>query len=100
MGRYSDVYITDYNEDEEREKLCELLNQPYYAGSFWETEDFKEDKRFEKTCDEELDCEVWIAQVVLPNHAIDCIAPIIETAIAYEFANGFMVFGFRDSLYD
>ncbi len=98
MGRYSDIYITDDNQDEEREKLCDLLNEPYYAGEFWETEIFREDKRFKKTYSEEFDCEVWVAQVFLPDYSIDCVAPIVETAIAYEFANGFMVFGFHDSL--
>ncbi|MCM1236440.1 MAG: hypothetical protein NC489_40695, partial [Ruminococcus flavefaciens] len=58
------------------------------------------DKRFEKTYSEQLDCEILIAQIIVPNFAIDCVAPIIETATAYEFANGFMVFGIRDSFYD
>lgn len=100
MKRYSDIYITDDNSDEEREKLCVLLGQPYSAGSFEEKNTILGDKRFEKEYSKQFDCEVLIAQVIRPNFAIDCVAPIIETTIAYEFANGFMVFGYRDSFYD
>lgn len=44
--------------------------------------------------------EEWISVKTYPNHSIDCASPIIICKFAYEFANGFMVFGERDSMYD
>ena len=47
--------------------------------------------------DNENGYEEWVCVKVSPNH---CVAPIVESVVAYEFANGFMLFGERDSMWD
>ena len=44
--------------------------------------------------------EEWVSVKTYPNHCIDCVSPIVESVVAYEFANGFMLFGERDSMWD
>ena len=44
--------------------------------------------------------EEWVSVKTHPNHSIDCSSPIVVNTLAYEFANGFMIFGERDSMYD
>ena len=96
MQKYSTVIITDENEDEECEKIADQNGFKYsqYIG-FQEhlTEDFSEQENKNGYAE-------WIFARTLPNHAIDCVSQIIEYIFAYEFGNGFMLFGDRDSLFD
>lgn len=94
--KYSDVIITDDNMDEELEKLADQNGYSYNQclGFFDNLGD-----KF-KMQQNSNGYEEWIDMKVLPNHSIDCIAPIIESIIAYEFGNGFILFGDRDSMWD
>lgn len=94
--KYSNVIITDDNSDEELEKLADQNGYDYdqYIGFYNTLNDkFKVQQNI-------YGYEEWVHVKVLPNHSIDCVAPIIESIIAYEFGNGFMLFGERDSIYD
>lgn len=95
-NKYSDLIIVDENEDENMEKLADENNFRYsqYLGFVKELP-----KNFEKQ-ENRNGYEEWIDCKVSPNHCINCVAPIVKTVIAYEFANGFMLFYERDSLYD
>lgn len=88
--------ITDGNFDENMEKLADENGFQY--GQFLDfLEELSNDftKQISKNGYEE-----WVSVKTLPNHSIDCTSPIIISEFAYEFANGFMVFGERDSMYD
>jgi len=94
--RYSNVVITDDNSDEEMEKLADQNGYKYnqFLGLY-------DTLSSNFTIQDNIHgYEEWISTRVLPNHSIDCVAPIIESIIAYEFRNGFMLFGDRDSIYD
>lgn len=96
MRKYSNIIITDDNEDEESEKLADQNGFKYSQYIGFEkhlTEDFSEQENKNGYME-------WVSQRTLPNHSIDCAAPIIECILAYEFGNGFMLFGYRDSMYD
>lgn len=93
--RYSDKIITDDNYDVEMEKLADENGFGYNQSDFVEILD----RRFTKQ-ENDQGYEEWVKQVVKPNHSIDCASPIIESELAYEFANGFIVFGERDSMWD
>lgn len=94
--KYSEVIITDYNMDEEMERLADQNGFGYNQclGLY--------DKLSNEFTVQQNDngYEEWFMQKVFPNHSIDCIAPIVESVIAYEFGNGFMLFGDRDSMWD
>lgn len=94
--KYSDVILTDENFDEEVEKLAEIIGLHHT-----QYEDFvtKLDDKF-KCQEHDLGFEEWVKQIVKPNFAIDCAAPIFESWKAYEFGNGFVIFYDRDSLWD
>lgn len=94
--RYSDLIIIDENEDENMEKLADENNFRYsqYLGFVKELP-----KNFEKQ-ENRNGYEEWIAIKFYPNHCINCVAPIVITVCAFEFANGFMLFKERDSFYD
>lgn len=96
MKRYSDVVITDNNEDEEMEKLAEENGYPIWHYLGFE-EKLPHNKFYEQ--ENEHGYAEWVCQKVLPNHSIDCVAPDVHNFMAYEFANGFMIFGERDSIY-
>lgn len=96
MKRYSDLFITDDNFDENMEKLADENNFSY--GQFVAFLE-KLPNGFTKQ-DNKNDYEEWVSVKTYPNHAIDCVAPIVESIVAYEFANGFMLFGEHDSIYD
>lgn len=94
--KYSDLIIVDENFDENMEKLADE-NGFYYSQYI----DFVKElpKGFEKQ-ENKNGYEEWIRIDFYPNHCINCVAPIVITTCAYEFANGFMLFGERDSFYD
>lgn len=90
------MIITDDNFDENMEKLADENGFQY--GQFIKfIEDLSNDfiQQINKNGYEE-----WISVKTYPNYSIDCASPIIICTFAYEFANGFMVFGERDSMYD
>jgi hypothetical protein len=94
--RYSDVILNDDNFDTELEKLSEIVGIHFNNyDNFVE----KLDKKF-KCQTHPLGFEEWIDMRVLPNHSIDCVSPIIESGMAYEFGNGFIIFRERDSMWD
>lgn len=94
--KYSNTIITDDNMDEEMERLADQNGYGYnQCLGLYDKLSVGFTVQKNKNGYEE-----WINQKVLPNHSIDCIAPIIETAIAYEFGNGFLLFGERDSMWD
>lgn len=94
--KYSNAIITDDNSDEEMEKLADQNEYGYnqFLG-FYSNLDNKFTLQQNSKGYEE-----WVYMRVLPNHSIDCVAPIVEYLLAYEFENGFMIFGDRDSIYD
>jgi hypothetical protein len=94
--KYSSVIITDDNSDTEMENLADQNGYGYnqFLG-FYSNLDSKFTPQQNPKGYEE-----WVCTRVLPNHSIDCVAPIVESILAYEFGNGFMVFGERDSIYD
>lgn len=94
--RYSDLVIIDSNFDENMEKLADENDFRYNQFINFLKElpkDFK--KQNGKNGYEE-----WVSVKTYPNHSIDCASPIIISTVAYEFANGFMIFGERDSMFD
>lgn len=96
--RYSDLIITDEIFDENMERLAD--ENDFLYGQFLDfVEKLPKELNFTKQ-DNKNGYEEWISVRSLPNHAIDCISPIVESIVAYEFANGFMLFGERDSLWD
>ena len=96
MKQYSEVLITDDNEDEESEKLADQNGWAYcqYLGFFENLPSSFSKQENKNGYEEMVDVRTY------PNHAIDCSAPIYTTVIAYQFANGYMCFGERDSIYD
>lgn len=94
--RYSNVIITDDNMDEEMEQLADQNGFGYNQclGLYNELSGKFTIQQNKNGYDE------WIMQRALPNHSIDCVAPIIESVVAYEFGNGFILFGDRDSMWD
>lgn len=95
-NRYSNLFITDDNFDENMEKLADENDFSYTQFiTFLE----KLPDGFTRQ-DNKNGYEEWVSVKTYPNHVIDCVAPIIESVVAYEFANGFMLFGDRDSIYD
>lgn len=94
--KYSEVIITDENMDEEMEKLADQNGYKYIQFI-----DFIDKLTIGFTLQESKHgYDEWVIVKALPNHSIDCASPIIESIIAYEFGNGFMVFGDRDSMWD
>ena len=94
--RYSDLIITDDIFDENMERTAEENGFSHLQFlKFVE----KLPEGFSKQ-DNKNGYEEWVSVRTSPNHAIDCIAPIVESVVAYEFGNGFMLFGERDSLWD
>ena len=94
--KYSEITITDDNSDAEMECLADQNGYRYnqYIGFV-----DKLDNGF-TVQQNKNGYEEWVTQKVSPNHSIDCIAPIIEAWLAYEFANGFMLFMVYDSMWD
>lgn len=94
--RYSDLVITDEIFDENMEKTAE--ENGFSHLQFLE---FVEElpKGFTRQ-ENENGYEEWVSVKIYPNHCIDCVSPIVESVVAYEFANGFMLFGERDSMWD
>lgn len=97
--RYSEVIITDDNSDIEMEKLADQNGYSYnqFLGLYYNL--YSLDSKF-MLQQNSNGYDEWVSTRVLPNHSIDCVAPIVESLLAYEFGNGFMLFGERDSMYD
>lgn len=96
--KYSDLVITDEIFDENMEKLADENDFSY--GQFLEfVAELPKELNFSKQ-DNKNGYEEWICVRTYPNHAIDCVVPIVESIVGYEFANGFMLFGERDSMWD
>lgn len=94
--KYSNIIITDDNSDEEMERLADQNGYVYnqYIG-------FENSLKKGFTVQQnKYGYEEWVNQKVLPNHSIDCVAPIFEAILAYEFGNGFMLFFVYDSMWD
>ncbi len=94
--KYSNVIITDDNSDNEMERLADQNGYTYnrfleFVDSIGSGFNVQENKH---------GYEEWVNQKVLPNHSINCVAPITEAVLAYEFGNGYMLFGDRDSMWD
>lgn len=93
--RYSNTVICDANEDEEMEYIADTFGYSYssYQG-FKKTLDnsfspqLAKDERNSKA----LDFVEWVSAKTLPNHSVDFNAGVLVCTLAYEFANGFMVF--------
>lgn len=86
--RYSNVIITDENFDEEMERLADQNNYNY-SQCIGFAEKLSDDFIVQQN---DNGYEEWVCQKVYPDFSIDCVAPIIEAVVAYEFANGFMLF--------
>lgn len=94
--RYSEVIIIDDNADEEMERLADQNGYGYnqYIGLY-------DNLSGEFTVQQNPNgYEEWVNVRVLPNHSINCVAPIVNSVMAYEFGNGYMLFGERDSIFD
>jgi len=94
--KYSNIIITNDNSDEEMERLADQNEYMYsqfikFASSLDEGFTIQQNKH---------GYDEWVNQKVLPNHSIDCVAPIFEAILAYEFGNGFMLFAVYDSMWD
>ena len=90
------MIITDDNFDENMEKLAD-------ENGFQYNQFIKFLKELPKDFTKQINksgYEEWVSVKTYPNHSIDCASPIVVSTVAYEFANGFMVFGERDSMYD
>lgn len=85
------IIITDDNFDEEFEKICEEKGYPYGCGVEFVS---ALPEGFTKSDD------VWTKSIIEPNIAIDCSSAIENYQIAFQFANGFMIFAERESMYD
>lgn len=96
--KYSDLILTDENFDENMEKLADE-NDFSYGQYLKFVEKLPEELNFSRQ-DNKNGYEEWISTRTRPNHAIDCVSPIVESIVAYEFANGFILFGERDSMWD
>lgn len=86
--RYSNVIITDENFDEEMERLADQNNYNY-SQCIGFAEKLSDDFIVQQN---DNGYEEWVCQKVYPDFSIDCVTPIIEAVVAYEFANGFMLF--------
>lgn len=82
-----DIFISDENYDLECEKICDEN-----GWSYGKENDFVKtlSSDFQKQIDDFG--EKWVSVNFYPDQVIDCIAPIEIYGIAYEFANGFMIF--------
>lgn len=85
------IIITDDNFDEEFEKICDEKGYPYGCNV-----EFVDSLPVGFTKSE----NEWIKTIIKPNIAIDCNTAIEIYQIAFQFANGFMIFVERSSLYD
>ncbi len=101
--KYSNVEVCDANEDEEMEKLAEIMGFAYknYKG-------FKRgldnnfvpqvaEKEIGLNKREELDFVEWCACTTAPNNSVSFNAGCQVSLLAYEFANGFMIFEHEES---
>lgn len=96
--KYSDLIITDDIFDENMEKLADENNFAY--GQFLDfVQKLPENLKFNKQ-ENKNGYEEFVCVRTLPNHSIDCASHIEQTIFAYEFGNGFMLFGDRDSFWD
>lgn len=91
--KYSDLILTDDNFDENMEKLADE-NGYNYSDYIDFVKELPEG--FSKQINEN-GYEEWILMKVYPDHSWDCIFPIIQTILAYEFANGFILFANIDA---
>lgn len=82
------IFISDENYDLEHEKICDENGWSYGKES-----DFVKtlSSDFQKQIDD-FGEEKWVSVSFYPDHVINCIGPIEIYGIAYEFANGFMIF--------
>lgn len=90
------MIITDDNFDENMEKLADENGFQYNQFIKFLNELPKD---FTKQ-DNKNGYEEWISVKTYPNHSVDCVSPIVVSTFAFEFANGFMIFGERDSMFD
>lgn len=91
MINRENIIITDDNFDEEFEKICNENGYPYGCDVKFVDSLFK---GFTKSDNK------YVKVIIEPNIAIDCSSAIENYQIAFRFANGFMIFTERSSLYD
>lgn len=91
MVNRENIIITDDNFDEEFERICDEKGYSYGCGV-----EFVESlpEGFTKSDN------ICVKVIIEPNIAIDCSSAIENYKIAFQFANGFMIFTERSSLYD
>ena len=89
--RYSNVFLTDTNFDDELEKLSEIVGIHFNNyDSFVESLDNK------FMCQTHtLGFEEWIISGVYPSVGSDYKQAYQKGKLAYEFANGFIIFDFE-----
>jgi hypothetical protein len=90
VARYSDVFLSDNNFDEELEKLCEIVGLPY---SSYEAFTEKLDGKFYKQ-ENENGFEEWINSRIV-NRSAGISEATQVGQLAYEFGNGFIVLNFE-----
>lgn len=89
--KYSDVVLTDDNFDDELEKLSEIV------GIHFNNYD-----NFVESLDNKFMCQIhtlgfeeWIICGAYPSIGSDCKQAYQREKLAYEFANGFIIFDFE-----
>lgn len=93
--RYSNIEICDSNEDEEMEKLAELIGTSYssYQGFFKAIDDkYKPQIAENEALKKKYDFIEWCSSYTKPCHSVDYNAGSLICRLAYEFANGYMIF--------
>lgn len=93
--KYSNLIITDDNFDENMEKLADENGFPYVSYLDF-VEKLPENLNFTKQ-DNENGYEEWISIKTIPNRSSRYVFYNQEQITAYEFANGFMLFGIREN---
>ena len=91
--KYSNVFITDENMDYELEQLCKKI-----SISNNNCEGFTEKLEDGYTKQQAEGFDEWIKCGSYPNKGSDFRQAIQKGFLAYEFANGFLVFNFESIL--
>lgn len=99
--RYSNVEICDSNEDEEMEKLAALIGLSYssYQG-FIKSINSEYEPQMAGNIESKKDYDFveWCKSVTKPNHSVSFNAGVLTCSLAYEFANGYMVFEMEEPI--
>ena len=94
-NRRHNTGITDDNYDEEFEKLCDLIGQPYGVESIF-IEELSDDFEYNDPCSD-AECD-YIRTYTSPNYPSNCLCTNMDCDLAYKFHNGYIIITVADVL--